>query len=155
MPYIPHNLFFCIYPIVLVHCNNSFIYTPQGRRQGGGLRGLQPPPNKRKWEKRRERGEGERRKRKEESKEKGSWTRHSKNMWSKPSGSPQTSVRNNVGMSSLASACLSQNPAYVPAPRPLLGTNSFKPHIPHNHLLHIYPTVALVTATCTEITSLF
>ena len=59
MPYIPHNLFFCIYPIVLVHCNNSFIYTPQGRRQGGGWGGCSPPPTK-ESERREERGERER-----------------------------------------------------------------------------------------------
>ena len=56
------------------HMPNKHANQMQGRRQGGGLRGLPPPPTKRK-EKRRERGEKKRgekkreRKKKEESKE--------------------------------------------------------------------------------------
>ena len=92
--------------IVVFLLQTYYLVQNQGRRQGGGWGGCSPHHRK----KRRERGERQRRKRKEESKEKESWTNHSKNMFSWASSDPQTPDgpqtpnRNGVGISRLESA---------------------------------------------------
>ena len=105
-------MFFCFFSL-------NKIWQNQGRRQGGGLRGLQPPPHQKKREEKK--GEGKR-ERERKKKEKGSWTRHSKNMWSWASiVAPLTTRRPWDPPTIMASAFrafrqppLSQNPAYAP-----------------------------------------